>query len=46
MDAGDQSGVNRSFRSDEQVLILNPCDLSQLSDSSAQEAVPIYDAGQ
>lgn len=27
-------GLNRSFRSDEQVLILNPCDTSRLSESS------------
>jgi hypothetical protein len=31
----DEYALNRSFRSDEQVLVLNPCDYSRLSDSSA-----------
>jgi len=44
VDAADYS-LNRSFRSDEQVLILNPCDYSRLSDTSAQEATPIEDDG-
>ena len=35
--------MNRSFKSDEQVLILNPCDYSRLSDGSAKEATPIVD---
>lgn len=39
----DQYGINRSFRSSEQVLIMNPCDVSGFSDGSAQEAVPLYD---
>lgn len=43
---GNESQMNHSFRSEEQVLILNPCDLSRISDSSAKEAIPIYDAGQ
>ena len=38
-------GVNRSFRSDEQVLILDPCDYSHMSDGSAQEATLLHDYG-
>ena len=37
----DEYGLNRSFRSDEQVLILNPCDYSRLSEGSEHEAVPL-----
>ena len=43
MEEYDEYGLNHSFRSEEQVLILNPCDYSHLSDGSAQEATPIYD---
>ena len=42
MDQADYT-LNRSFKSDEQVLILNPCDYSRLSDGSAKEATPIVD---
>jgi len=39
----DEYSLNRSFRSDEQILVLNPCDYSRLSDGSAQDATLIYD---
>ena len=31
----DEYALNRSFKSDEQILVLNPCDYSRLSDGSA-----------
>ena len=43
MEDCDEYGINRSFRSDEQVLVLDPCDYSHLSDGSAQDATPIFD---
>ena len=37
----DEYALNRSFKSDEQVLVLNPCDYSRLSDGSTQDAIPL-----
>ena len=45
-DEQEEYGFNRSFRSDEDVLILNPCDYSRLSEDSAQEATLITDSHQ
>jgi len=43
VDEHDEYGLNRSFKSDDQVLILNPCDYSRLSDGSAHEATLLPD---